>query len=57
MYNARTAARQHASIGYAEDRAVIVPNGFDTARFRPDPEARARTRAAWGVPDDAPVAG
>ena len=33
-------------------RAVAVGNGRDPAVFRPDPAARARIRAALGVPDD-----
>jgi len=41
--------------GYRPRAAVVVPNGIDTARFRPDPEARARVRAAWGVAPDAPL--
>lgn len=35
--------------------AVPVGNGRDPERFRPDPAARARFRAALGVPDDRPV--
>ncbi len=35
--------------------AVPVGNGRDPARFRPDPAARTRIRAALGVPDDRPV--
>lgn len=34
------------------ERIVVMPNGIDTHRFRPDPEARARTRAALGIPAD-----
>ena len=34
-------------------RAIPVGNGRDPARFRPDPAARARVRAALGVPEDA----
>ncbi len=35
--------------------AVAVGNGRDPARFRPDPDARARLRAALGTPEDRPV--
>lgn len=34
-----------------------IPNGIDPERFVPDPGARARTRASWGVPADALVFG
>jgi glycosyltransferase involved in cell wall biosynthesis len=36
-------------------RATAVGNGRDPARFRPDPVARARIRAALGVPQDGVV--
>ncbi len=29
--------------------AVVIPNGIDCERFRPDPAARAALRAQWGV--------
>lgn len=35
---------------------ALVPNGFDTEAFRPDPLARAAARASWGV-GDRPVVG
>jgi glycosyltransferase involved in cell wall biosynthesis len=35
----------------------VVPNGIDTERFRPDPAARLRQRATWGVAADEPVVG
>jgi len=44
IFNSRVAAQQHTAIGYAEKRVVVVPNGFDTQRFRPHPELRARLR-------------
>lgn len=52
---AESARAVHAGIGYAEDRMVVIPNGVDTARFRPDPQARGAVRAELGIVGDAPV--
>jgi glycosyltransferase involved in cell wall biosynthesis len=41
VYNARVSAAQHRALGFAAGRAVVIPNGFDTARFRPRPDAKA----------------
>jgi glycosyltransferase involved in cell wall biosynthesis len=49
IYNAHVSARQHEALGYAGGRAEIIPNGFDTDLFRPDPEVRAAWRARLGV--------
>lgn len=38
-----------ASGASSPDRIVVVPNGIDAERFRRDPAARARVRAALGV--------
>ena len=44
--------------GYRERPHRVIPPGVDVERFRPDPEARRRTRAALGwTDDDAPVVG
>jgi glycosyltransferase involved in cell wall biosynthesis len=43
--------------GVAADRIVVMPNGADPARFRPDAESAARVRASHGIPQDAVVAG
>src|SRR5688572_6393046 len=31
---------------------VVIPNGFDTDVFRPDPTERARIRREWGIGDE-----
>jgi glycosyltransferase involved in cell wall biosynthesis len=43
--------------GFRPRSASVVPNGVDVAAFRPDPEAGRRLRAAWLVPEDAPLVG
>lgn len=44
-----SAARLHQRLGYDGGRMVVVPNGYDLQRFEPDPEARRRLRAEWGI--------
>lgn len=43
----------HQGLGYHPRRWACIPNGFDTAALRPDPDLRARQRAALGIGDDA----
>jgi glycosyltransferase involved in cell wall biosynthesis len=44
-------------MGYRADKLRVVPNGFDTDRFRPDAEARAAVRAELGWDEATPVVG
>lgn len=40
--------------GLPAGRCVVIPNGVDAGRFRPDAQARRRLRSEWGVnPSDA----
>jgi glycosyltransferase involved in cell wall biosynthesis len=55
--NSEASRRAHAAAGYAEERMTVIPNGFDTEAFRPDPSARAWLRAELGLPADAPLVG
>ena len=55
--NSWSGAAHHQDLGYPAAKMVVVPNGIDVARFRPDSAAGQRQRAAWGVPHDAPVVG
>jgi glycosyltransferase involved in cell wall biosynthesis len=47
----------HVRCGYAPEKMVVVPNGFDLDRFIPDPGARSRLRAELGIESDAPLVG
>lgn len=57
IYNSRCALEQHRDFGLASDNAVIVPNGFDVAKFSPNLSAGRAFRAEIGIPDSAPVIG
>lgn len=58
ILNCSEVARQvHVVRGYAADKMVVVPNGFDLARFQPDPLARAAVRSELGVGADTPLVG
>ena len=52
LYNSATGARDHEAIGYASDKTMLVPNGFDLDRFQPLPDRRAEIRRSLGVGED-----
>jgi glycosyltransferase involved in cell wall biosynthesis len=41
----------HEKLGYAHDRMVVIPNGFDLDLFRPDETARETVRRELGIAD------
>jgi glycosyltransferase involved in cell wall biosynthesis len=49
LVNSRAGQRFHEAVGYRPRRWELVPNGFDTDVFRPDPAARLRQRRTLGV--------
>lgn len=51
IVNSDAGKRHHAALGYMPRRWELIPNGFDTAQFRPDPGARDawRTRLEIGA--------
>jgi glycosyltransferase involved in cell wall biosynthesis len=55
VYNSTAGRAQHEARGYDASRGVVMPNGFDTERFRPDDALRASVRARLGIPADASV--
>ncbi len=54
VYNAHESLRHHEGVGY-HGRSVVIPNGFDTERFRPD--ADPSVRAELGIPAGSPLIG
>src|SRR5262249_32751420 len=47
-----SAGLEHAAgRGFPRGRMVVVPNGIDTERFKPDAAARARLRQQWQIDD------
>ena len=44
------AGREHyASSGFPVDKMIVIHNGIDTARFRPDKDAGRAMRNQWGI--------
>jgi glycosyltransferase involved in cell wall biosynthesis len=54
---AESALRSHVGIGYARERMMVIPNGFEVERFARDGAARARIRESLGIAGDSPVVG
>ena len=57
LFNSQISARQHEAIGYPARKTLIVPNGFNTDAFRPDPAARQSVREELKLADDTPLIG
>ena len=57
LVNSQAGLNAHRALGYRPRVWQVIPNGFDTALYRPDPVARAQLRAELGVPDEAPLIG
>lgn len=54
---AENARVRHRQWGYRDDRMLVIPNGYDLSRWRPDPDARTVMRQQLGVEDGTPVIG
>ena len=49
--NSITGVRIHTCFGYSPKFFHLIPNGFETSKFFPDPEIRRLTRASLGIPE------
>jgi glycosyltransferase involved in cell wall biosynthesis len=43
------ACQVHVQAGYAREKFVIIPNGFDITEFKPDPDAAKNLRLQMGI--------
>lgn len=49
IVNSWAGKRDYIARGYCGERAVVISNGIDTDRYRPDPDAGYKVRAEWGI--------
>ncbi|MDR5894331.1 glycosyltransferase [Halomonas mongoliensis] len=52
VYNSAAAASQHEAMGFPHEKRIVLPNGFDLERFKPDAEVRKKVREELGIPYD-----
>jgi glycosyltransferase involved in cell wall biosynthesis len=55
--NSEAGRDHHVGLGYLPQNMIVVPNGIDVERFRPDAGARAELRAEWSVGTDETLIG
>jgi glycosyltransferase involved in cell wall biosynthesis len=55
IYNSELSARQHEAIGYPRQSGVVIPNGFDLNRFKPEKTARESVDYEFDLPPSAPL--
>lgn len=52
IVNSRAGQRHLIAAGVSEKKIAVIPNGIAINVFRPDPLARANTRAKWNISKD-----
>lgn len=57
VVNSHAGQASHTSLGYHPRKWSIIPNGFDTKRYRPDRDARASVRRELACDPDTPLIG
>ncbi len=55
--NSHAGQHYHQTHGYAQRRLIVISNGIDTERFRPDEAAGREQRRTWGIPDGTELIG
>ncbi len=52
VYVSRAGAEAHERFGYAREKTLVIPNGFDSSVFRASDMVRGRVRAQLNIPPD-----
>jgi glycosyltransferase involved in cell wall biosynthesis len=52
IFNSNAGLEYHVAQGFPAPECVVIHGGFDTERFKTDPESGAQIRRAWGVKDE-----
>ena len=52
IVNSKAGFKHALGKGFPEKKMMVIPNGIDTERFKPNPEAGLSVRHEWGVKDD-----
>jgi glycosyltransferase involved in cell wall biosynthesis len=52
IFNSEAGRAFHISEGFAADKAVVIYNGIDTERFKPEAQTRRELRAEFGIAPD-----
>lgn len=55
--NSHASIEDHREMGYNPRRTMVIPNGFDLERFKPDPVLRDQIHNEFEIPEDAPCMG
>jgi len=57
IYNSRVSRGQHEAFGFASTHGMVIPNGFDLMRLKPDEVAYTSVRRDFGMPNKALLIG
>ncbi len=52
IVNSHAGRKYHLSHGFPDTKMVVIPNGIDTDRFKPDRAAGSEIRRKWGISED-----